>query len=162
MTLVLRREAVGVGLLAAAAAGVALWRLSGGRDHGFESARNLDSRGLALRGYDPVAYFSGRPTAGRAELTAIHDGATYRFASAENRAAFVAEPTRFLPAYGGFCAWAAAQGYKADADPEAYTVVGDRLFLNYDRKVQADWAEDVPGNIAKADANWPAIRDRAP
>jgi hypothetical protein len=120
---------------------------------------NLDRAGLAIRGYDPVAYFrEGKAVPGRAEFTAVHDAATYRFASAANRDAFAAAPARYLPAYGGYCAWAAAQGYKADADPQAFTVVGDRLFLNYNRDVHRTWERDVAGNVAKADANWPRIR----
>ena len=124
-----------------------------------EEPLNVDRGGLAMRGYDPVAYFrEGKPVVGRSEFTAAHDGATYRFASASNRDAFVAAPSRYLPAYGGYCAWAAAQGYKADADPQAFAVVGDRLFLNYNRDVHRTWEKDVGGNVAKADANWPNLR----
>ena len=124
-----------------------------------EGPLNLDRAGLAMRGYDPVAYFrEGKPIQGRSEFAATHDGATYRFASAPNRDAFVAAPSRYLPAYGGYCAWAAAQGYKADADPQAFAVVGDRLFLNYNRDVHRTWEKDVGGNVTKADANWPKLR----
>ena len=124
-----------------------------------EGPLNLDRAGLAMRGYDPVAYFrEGKPIQGRSEFAVTHDGATYRFASAANRDAFVAAPSRYLPAYGGYCAWAAAQGYKADADPQAFAVVGDRLFLNYNRDVHRTWEKDVGGNVTKADANWPKLR----
>ncbi len=124
-----------------------------------DPALNLDAAGLALRGFDPVAYFrAGTPVRGRPDLAASHDGATYRFASAENRDAFRAAPARYLPQYGGFCAWAVAQGDKADGDPEVFRVVGDRLYLNYDRAIGRRWESDVPGNVAKADVNWPALK----
>ena len=126
-----------------------------------DTALNLDAAGLALKGYDPVAYFrAGGPVRGRADLTASHDGATYRFASAENRDAFLAAPARYLPQYGGFCAWAVAQGDKADIDPEVFRVVDDRLYLNYNRAIGTRWQLDIPGNVSKADANWPAVRAR--
>ena len=89
-----------------------------------------------------------------------HDGAIYRFASAENRDAFLAAPARYLPQYGGFCAWAVAQGDKADADPEVFRVVGDRLYLNYDRGIGTRWERDIPGNVAKADALWPKVQTK--
>ena len=126
-----------------------------------DPALNLDAAGLALRGFDPVAYFrAGTPVRGRPDLAASHDGATYRFASAENRDAFLAAPARYLPQYGGFCAWAVAQGDKADGDPEVFRVVGDRLYLNYDRAIGRRWESDVPGNVAKADALWPKVQSK--
>lgn len=112
---------------------------------------------LALEGYDPVAYFSGRPEKGDPRLTATHDGVTYRFASAANLARFKADPTAYLPQYGGYCAWAVSRGYTAKGDPTAWKVVGGKLYLNYDAKVQERWAADIPGNIAKADQNWPQV-----
>lgn len=122
---------------------------------------NLDASGLALRGYDPVAYFTaGKPEAGRAEFTASHKGATYRFVSASNRDAFVAAPDRYLPEYGGWCAYAAAGGKKADADPQAWRIENGKLYLNYNRAVGLLWSTDVSGYIAKADARWPAIREK--
>jgi YHS domain-containing protein len=114
--------------------------------------------GTGAGGYDLVAYFTeGRPRQGDAQITAIHDGVTYRFASEENRAAFLAEPARYLPQYGGYCAWAVANGYTAHGDPEFWTVVDDKLYLNYSRVVRWRWAGDIPGNIAKGDANWPRV-----
>ncbi len=113
--------------------------------------------GLALRGYDPVPYaMDRRAEPGRAEIFHILDGVTYRFTSAQRRDAFVADPQRYLPQYGGYCALAAAEGQKADADPMAFAIVDGKLYLNYDKDVQADWGGDVVGNIAKADAGWPA------
>lgn len=117
-------------------------------------------RGLALSGYDPVAYFlDGKPVAGESANTLEWMGATWRFASPENRARFVESPERYAPQYGGYCAWAVANGYTASADPEAWTIVGGRLYLNYSAEIQAKWEADIPGHIARADANWPGLRD---
>lgn len=112
---------------------------------------------LALEGYDPVSYFSGQPTKGDARFSATHDGVEYRFASAANLARFKGNPTAYLPQYGGYCAWAVSRGYTAKGDPTAWKVVGGKLYLNYDAKVQQRWAADVAGNIAKADQNWPQV-----
>lgn len=118
-------------------------------------------RGIAISGTDPVAYFTeGRPVAGRAEHALEWNGATWRFASAEHLASFRADPERYAAQFGGYCAWAVAQGYTAKSDPAAWKIVGGKLYLNYDRTVQAEWEKDVPGNIGKADANWPGVLER--
>ena len=112
----------------------------------------------AIRGYDPVAYFTqGKPVKGDRRFSLEYQGATWRFASAENRDLFAAEPGRYAPQYGGYCAWAVSQGYTASVDPDAWRIVNDKLYLNYSTGVQKRWSRDVPGNIAKADANWPAV-----
>jgi YHS domain-containing protein len=116
-------------------------------------------RNLAIEGTDPVAYFTeGRPVAGSSDFEHAWMGATWRFTSAEHLERFKADPERYAPQYGGFCAWAVAQGYTAKIDPEAWRIEDGRLFLNYSKAVQAQWAQDVPGNIAKGDRNWPEIR----
>jgi YHS domain-containing protein len=115
-------------------------------------------RGLAIRGYDPVAYFiEARPVRGQAAFTHSWNGATWRFASVANRDRFAAAPADFAPQYGGFCAWAVAHGYEAPIDPQAWKVVGGRLYLNYDRSTQRRWEADMTALIAKGDANWPAL-----
>ncbi|MGH8670053.1 MAG: YHS domain-containing (seleno)protein [Burkholderiales bacterium] len=112
----------------------------------------------AIRGYDPVAYFTqGRPVQGSKEFTHRWNGAVWRFASAENRARFAAEPQKYAPQYGGYCAYGVASGYAVKIDPAAWSVVDGKLYLNYDRSVQASWKSDVPGYIRKADANWPGV-----
>lgn len=117
-----------------------------------------DWRGRALRGYDPVAYFTeGRPVEGVAEHALEWRGATWRFASAENKARFEADPEAYAPQYGGFCAWAVSQGYTASIEPEQWRIVDGKLYLNYNAEVQAKWAADVPGHIAAADRNWPGL-----
>jgi hypothetical protein len=115
----------------------------------------------ALGGYDPVAYFTeGKARPGSSSITLEWKGATWRFASAENRDRFQAEPERYAPRYGGHCAWATARNYLAKGDPLHWRIVDGRLYLNYDAKVQSDWEKDIPGEIAKADANWPAVLSR--
>ena len=142
---------LGGGLALAAAAATLL--------PGTASASVLTENGVAVKGYDPVAYFvAGRPTRGTAEFSATHEGATYRFASAANRDAFAADPARYAPQYGGYCAWAVAQGYKAPIVPEAWSVVDGKLYLNASRGVQRRWQRDVPGFIAQANRNWPTLK----
>ena len=114
--------------------------------------------GIAIDGSDVVAYWAGAgPVAGRADLTHDWKGATWRFATPEARDAFAAEPDRYAPAYGGHCAWAAAQGYVAPTTPEAWTLHDDRLFLNFGIGVQRRWRRDIAANIARGDANWPGL-----
>ena len=115
-------------------------------------------RRTALRGTDPVAYFTdGRPVEGSRRFTHEWQGATWRFASAQNRDSFAADPERYAPQYGGYCAWAVSQGYTASTDPEAWRIVDGKLYLNYSKSVQRRWEKDIPGNIAKADRNWPGL-----
>jgi YHS domain-containing protein len=117
--------------------------------------------GVAVRGTDVVAYATqGRPVAGNAAFTHDWRGATWRFASAAHRDLFAADPERYAPAYGGFCAFAVSEGYTAPIDPAAWRIVDGRLFLNFDRAVQRRWERDIPGRIARADARWPEIAAR--
>ena len=114
--------------------------------------------GFAIRGYDPVAYFTeGKPVEGKAEFTAEYEGATWRFASAANRDKFTADPAAFAPQYGGFCAYAVSQGYTAKIEPDAWKIVDGKLYLNYDKRVQRIWEKDIPGYITDADKNWPQL-----
>lgn len=117
--------------------------------------------GIAVRGTDVVAYVTeGRPVRGRAEFAHAWRGATWRFASAAHRDLFAADPERYAPAYGGFCAYAVSEGYTAPIDPAAWRIVEGRLFLNFDRSVQRRWEADIPGRIARADAAWPRLAGR--
>ena len=114
--------------------------------------------GVAIRGYDPVAYFTeGAPVEGRAEFSVEWKGATWQFASAENRATFEGNPEAFAPKYGGYCAYAVAKGGTATTSPNAWAIHEDRLYLNFNRTVRGIWSRDIPGNVAKADANWPGV-----
>ena len=128
-----------------------------------KNSLNLDKSGIAIRGYDPVAYFTaGKPTLGDAKFSATQDGATYHFASAANRDAFLKEPAKYAPAFGGFCAMGASLEKKFDGDPGLWKIVDGKLYLNVSADAQKAWEKDVPGNISKADRNWPAIKDKAP
>lgn len=118
--------------------------------------------GYAVHGYDVVAYFTkGKPVEGNDQFTAQHEGATYRFANAENRDRFTADPAQYAPQYGGYCAFGTAMGRKFDGDPHAWAIVDDKLYLNLNKNVQARWKEDVPGFIRGAENNWPLIRSVA-
>ncbi len=113
---------------------------------------------LAVSGYDPVAYFvEDRPVEGRQAFEFEWNGATWRFADADNLAAFEADPEKFAPQYGGYCAWAVSQGTTASTDPEVWRIVDGKLYLNYSKSVQSTWVQDIPGNIAKAGRNWPGV-----
>ena len=115
-------------------------------------------RGLAISGYDPVAYFTdAKPVEGSSDFTTTWQGATWRFASAAHRDQFVADPARFAPQYGGYCAWAVAHDKTASVDPTAWKIVDGKLYLNYSKDIQAQWEKDVPGYIKQADENWPQL-----
>lgn len=115
-------------------------------------------RRTAIRGTDPVAYFTeGRAAKGSSSFTHKWRGATWHFISAENRDRFAADPERYAPQYGGYCAWAVSQGYTATTDPEAWRIVQGKLYLNFSKSVRRRWEKDIPGNIAKADRNWPGL-----
>ena len=123
----------------------------------------LAGPGLALRGYDPVAYFTeGKPVIGKAAYTATYRNATYQFASEANLQAFQANPETYVPQYGGFCAFGVAVGAKFDGDPELWKVVDDKLYLNLNPDIQEQWEQNIPGHIGKANKHWPIIKDTAP
>ncbi|MGF1622626.1 MAG: YHS domain-containing (seleno)protein [Rhodomicrobiaceae bacterium] len=122
------------------------------------SINTLGTQGVAIRGYDPVAYFTeGAPKQGKSEFTAEHEGARWQFASAENKALFEADPAKYTPAYGGFCAYGVAQGYLVKIEPDAWSIRDGRLYLNYDQSVQAQWSEKPAEYIAQADDKWPGL-----
>jgi YHS domain-containing protein len=124
---------------------------------------NASSTGLAMQGYDPVAYFTvGEPTEGSYKISAIYNDATYRFASEENKAKFEANPEAYAPAYGGYCAFGAAMGFKFDGDPDYWKIVDNKLYLNLSQDIQERWNGDVPGFIERADVNWVDIEDATP
>lgn len=159
MLLLPRRYAMTLLMMALATAGTVAVTGSGVRA-GAPLSINADAEGLAIYGYDPVAYLTaGKPTPGDPAITAVHDGATYRFASAANRDAFLATPTKYLPAFGGYCAYGVSQGYKVKIDPEAWSVVDGKLYLNYDKDVRRTWQKDTAGHIATAEKNWLGIKD---
>lgn len=113
------------------------------------------SEKLALSGSDPVAYFvGGAPAKGMAAITTQHQGVTWRFVSEANRAAFIAEPAKYAPQYGGYCAYAVSQGYTASADPTVWEIVDGKLYVNYNRSVGVNWSKQAKSFIRSGDANW--------
>lgn len=121
-----------------------------------------EEKGVAIKGYDPVAYFTdGKPVQGAASHVSTYKGATFRFASAAHKAAFDANPEKYAPQFGGFCAFGTAGGYKADIDPAAFSVVDGKLYLNYNKTVQGKWKQDVAGYVSKAEANWPEVKGKS-
>ncbi|MEM8839265.1 MAG: YHS domain-containing (seleno)protein [Pseudomonadota bacterium] len=117
--------------------------------------------GVALGGTDTVAYFTdGGPVAGSAEFSTEWAGATWHFASAENRDRFLANPKKYAPAYGGFCAWAVAEhGKLYSTNENNWAVVDGRLYLNYNDSVQTKWDKDRAGFIEEGDRRWPEIME---
>lgn len=119
---------------------------------------NTDRQGVAIGGYDPVAYFTmGEAVEGSAGISHEWRGAVWRFTSKAHRDLFVAEPEKYAPRFGGYCAWAVAKGKTAGIDPEAWSIVDGKLYLNYNRKIQRKWEKDAAANITKAEANWPRL-----
>jgi YHS domain-containing protein len=125
-------------------------------------ALNLQ-HGIALKGYDPVAYFAeDKPEAGNAAIAYQWQGATWLFSTPEHREAFQADPQHYAPQFGGYCAFAVSRGTTADADPDQWAIVGGKLYVNNNVIAKKFWDQDRPGNIAAGDTNWPLIPKRAP
>jgi len=121
---------------------------------------NVTEEGVAIKGYDVVAYFEeGRAVEGLPEIEAEHQGATFRFASKANHDLFVESPEAYIPAYGGYCALGVANGYKDDLHPEAFEIVDDRLYFNLTPRIGAYWSKSHDEFIKRADENWPKLRD---
>lgn len=113
---------------------------------------------LALKGHDAVAYFTeGAPVPGRADIAFRWRDATWRFASVAHRDAFAAEPERYAPRYGGYCAFALSRGFIADVDPAAWAIDRGGLYLNNNAFAHQLWLADRADNIAAGDRNWPLI-----
>lgn len=114
--------------------------------------------GVALDGYDVVAYFdAGKPTEGDPAIVHTWHGARWQFVSPAHRDAFAADPQRYAPQYGGWCAYAMAHGFIARGDPLQWAIVGERLFVNNNWFAMSLWDKDRPGHIVAADANWPLM-----
>ena len=114
--------------------------------------------GAAIHGYDPVAYFTEeKPVKGDPAHSATYQRTTWHFASAANRDMFTAEPEKFAPQYGGYCAYAVANNSTAKIDPEAWKIVDGKLYLNYSKDIQKTWEADQTAFIMAADKNWPGV-----
>ena len=119
---------------------------------------NTDKQGIAIHGYDPVAYFlGGKPLPGKAELAYQWSGATWLFSSADNRQTFIENPQRYAPQFGGFCAYAASYGQFADVDPQAWSIVNGKLYLNYNLRVRQIWRPRAAEFNGDAEQLWPTM-----
>jgi len=119
---------------------------------------NITPDGVAIKGYDPVAYFiQSKPVQGLPEFEYLWSNAKWRFASAEHRDLFIVDPERYSPRYGGYCAYAVSQGKTADIDPDAWAIIDEKLYLNLNKKVKGLWENDIREHIRKADENWPRM-----
>jgi len=119
---------------------------------------NKEGSGIAIKGYDPVAYFTqSKPVKGSAAFTYQWLNATWWFASAEDRDEFAHSPEKYAPQYGGYCAYGVSQGHTAPIDPEAWTIVEGKLYLNYSKGVKKTWSGAIPKHIEEADRNWPGL-----
>lgn len=137
----------------------------------FAGDQYVDGTGFAVSGYDVVSYRSldqsslgqsqPEPSRGRADITAEYNGATWAFATEENRDKFLENPAYYAPAYDGHCAYGVSRGGKVPANPNLWRIVDDTLYLNITDVVVGFWEEDVPGNINLAEGNWPGIETDA-
>lgn len=115
--------------------------------------------GIAIQGYDPVAYFeSSKAIKGRKEISTSFNGVTYQFISEDHKALFLKNPAYYEPQFGGYCAFGMSNGYKAPIQPEAFTVVDDKLYLNYNLEVKEMWLKEQAERIKKAEVNWEKIK----
>jgi YHS domain-containing protein len=124
---------------------------------------NADAMGLMIRGYDPVAYFTeGRPVPGNPDISVEYGGGKYLFSSTKNRDTFQADPDKYVPQYGGYCAFGVFEGKKFDVDPASWRIVDGKLYLNLNPVVLGMWSKDTDRYLQEAEKNWPKIRDKAP
>lgn len=122
---------------------------------------NLDASGVAIQGYDPVAFFSaGKPVKGDAKFVSKRDGAIYFFASKEHKELFNADPAKYEPEFGGYCAYGVSRNKLAEIDVDAFQIVNGKLLLQYSKGVRDDFNKDQAGNLAKAKANWPGLIEK--
>lgn len=118
----------------------------------------LDASGVALRGYDPVAYFTdGKPVKGSKQFSVAWMDATWYFSNEAHREVFKSDPEKYAPRFGGYCAYAVSRNYTWAGDPRVWRIEDGKLYLNANSEAQQLWEEDVPGNIMKGNAYWPGV-----
>jgi YHS domain-containing protein len=127
-----------------------------------QTAKHINLKNnVAIQGYDPVAYFeSNQALEGNKEIKSEYNGAVYYFSSESNKALFLKTPAQYEPQFGGFCAYGMSEGYEAPIQPEAFTIVDNKLFLNYNLKVKELWTKKQTARIEKAIENWEKIQKK--
>ncbi|HWP42053.1 MAG TPA: YHS domain-containing (seleno)protein [Blastocatellia bacterium] len=139
-------------------AGCSLNAVTGGKSAEKVDPINKSSDGLALNGYDAVAYFEARRAVrGAEEFSHEYEGARWLFTTEANRDLFANDPQKYAPQYGGYCSWAVGHGYTAPGDPEAWKIVDGKLYLNYNQEVREMWEKQIPALIVEGDKNWPNL-----
>ncbi len=122
---------------------------------------NLDKSGVALQGYDPVAFFTdGKPVKGSEQFVRSYHGAVYYFATKEHRDLFAKDPAKYEPSFGGYCAYGVSRDKLVEIDINAWQIVDGRLLMQYSKGVRDDFNKDTKGNLFKADANWPGLVEK--
>ena len=122
---------------------------------------NLDKNSLAIQGYDAVAFFTDNNSVkGDQKFSSSFKGATYLFSSREHKELFDKEPSKYEPAFGGYCAYGVSRNKLVEIDPEAFQIVDGRLLLQYSKSIRNDFNKDTQGNLAKANANWPGLLEK--
>jgi len=122
---------------------------------------NLDASGVAIQGYDPVAFFTEhKPVHGVPQFQSEYNGAKYLFASADDKTAFDKEPAKYEPQFGGYCAYGVSRGSRAPVKIEAWQIVNHRLLMQYDLDIKGEFNKDQQGTLKKADQNWPGLVDK--
>ena len=120
-----------------------------------------EPNGIAIRGYDTVAYFTqGKPVKGDEQFSTQWEGATWRFSSQDNLDLFTADPEKYAPQYGGYCAYGVAQGSLVKIEPDLWSIVDDKLYLNYNKSFNNKWKKDIPGFIATADEKFEPLLEK--
>jgi hypothetical protein len=118
------------------------------------------SKGYAVNGYDVVGYFTqGKPVEGKKTFLYQWHNAYWLFSTKQNLDSFSHSPEKYAPQFGGYCAYGVSEGHKATTEPDAWTIVDGKLYLNYNKDVQQLWKKDIPGRIIKAEENWPKVKD---
>lgn len=126
-----------------------------------KSLLNLDKSGLAIQGHDPVAFFTeNKPVKGKPKFVARHAGATYLFATKEHRDSFKADPAKYEPAFGGYCAFGVSKNRLIEIDVDAFQIVDGKLLMQYSKGVREDFNKDTNGNLTKANTNWPGLVEK--
>jgi len=121
----------------------------------------FNTNGVAIHGYDPVAYFTeNKPVEGSKEFSYQWQGTEWHFKNKANADLFKSNPEKYAPQFGGYCAYGVSEDHKSSTEPDAFTVVNDKLYLNYNKKVKELWSQDRDGRIKKAEMNWPGLKNR--